>query len=119
MQLLVSEIHAAVQRPINFASALVHEFTLMMWTTYSWTMARLCFALVFRCRSAYNESLAGVSLLDWNEESFDKQGLRIDPYFPNGTLLPFIDPEPLPPAGTGDDKARRAECCVEIFPLVD
>jgi hypothetical protein len=31
------------------------------------------------CRTAFNESLAGVSLLDWDEESFDKQGLSIDP----------------------------------------
>ena len=61
-------------------------------------------------RSQYNESLAGVSLLDWAEESFDKQRLSgIDPYFSNGTLLKYIDPEPLPAVGTGDDKVMAYE----------
>ena len=61
-------------------------------------------------RSQYNESLAGVSLLDWTEESFDKQGLStLDPYFPNGTLLKYIDPEPLPLEGTSDDKVMAYE----------
>lgn len=55
-------------------------------------------------RSKFNESLAGESLLDETIESFDKQGLSISPYFDNGTLLPYISPDPLQPVGTGDDR---------------
>jgi hypothetical protein len=54
--------------------------------------------------SMYNESLAGVSLLDEENESFDKQNLTIDAVFPNGTFLPGISSQPLPPAGSGDDR---------------
>ena len=55
-------------------------------------------------RSLYNESLAGAMYQDSAEESFDKQGLWIDPYFSNGTLLPYIDADPAPAPGAGDDR---------------
>lgn len=51
----------------------------------------------------FNESLAGVSLLDEQNESFDRQNLSITATFPNGTFLPGISPEPLPSPGTADD----------------
>jgi len=54
-------------------------------------------------RSEFNESLAGVSLLDETNESFDRQNLSISAVFPNGTLLPGISSSALPPAGTADD----------------
>jgi hypothetical protein len=53
--------------------------------------------------SKYNESLAGVNLMDDPNESFDKQKLVINATFSNGTLLPGITGAPLPPAGSGDD----------------
>mmetsp|Transcript_22225 Transcript_22225/g.57982 ORF Transcript_22225/g.57982 Transcript_22225/m.57982 type:complete len:695 (-) Transcript_22225:268-2352(-) len=55
-------------------------------------------------RDVFNESLAGVLLHNDTLESFEKQNLFVDPYFANGTLLPYIDAGPLPPLGTGDDK---------------
>eukprot|EP00039_Didymoeca_costata_P010651 m.144175 g.144175 ORF g.144175 m.144175 type:complete len:689 (+) comp14911_c0_seq5:163-2229(+) len=55
-------------------------------------------------REVFNESLAGVSLLPWNLENFAAANLSINPYFPNGTLLKYIDEDPLQPVGTGDDK---------------
>lgn len=56
-------------------------------------------------RSAFNESLAGVSLLDEPNESFDRQNLTVDAVRSDGKgLLPGISPEPLLPAGTGDDR---------------
>ena len=56
-------------------------------------------------RDEFNESLAGVSLLDETNESFDKQNLTVVATLSDGrTLLPGISPEPLPPAGTADDR---------------
>eukprot|EP00041_Stephanoeca_diplocostata_P015760 m.302302 g.302302 ORF g.302302 m.302302 type:complete len:557 (+) comp20143_c1_seq11:266-1936(+) len=55
-------------------------------------------------RSLYNESLAGVFTSTQSGESFAAQNLSISPYFPNGTLLPYIDSGPIPPDGSGDDK---------------
>jgi hypothetical protein len=52
----------------------------------------------------FNESLAGVQLLDDPNESFDKQNLTVDAAFPNGTLLKGITSDPLPPVGTADDR---------------
>lgn len=68
-------------------------------------------------RSVYNESLAGVNLAQPGE-SFVKDRLDIDPYFPNGTLLPYIDREPLAAPGTGDDKVMAYEyfACVSNTP---
>lgn len=42
-------------------------------------------------RSVHNESLAGVSTMIQSGESFAGQNLSVSPYFPNGTLLPYID----------------------------
>jgi hypothetical protein len=55
-------------------------------------------------RSAFNESLAGVIYLDESNESFDKQNLTVDATYANGTIIPGISTEPLPPEGTGDDR---------------
>lgn len=54
--------------------------------------------------SEFNESLAGVQLLDESNESFDKQNLTIVATFPNGTLLPGITSDPLLPVGSADDR---------------
>jgi hypothetical protein len=43
----------------------------------------------------FNESLAGVLLHNDTNESFED--LDIDPFWPDGTLLPGISPDPLPP----------------------
>jgi hypothetical protein len=50
----------------------------------------------------YNESLAGVSVVDHSNEAFGN--LDINPYWPDGSLLTGISSEPLPPSGTGDDR---------------
>ena len=50
----------------------------------------------------YNESLAGVSVVDHSNEAFGN--LDINPYWPDGSLLNGISSEPLPPSGTGDDR---------------
>ena len=55
--------------------------------------------------SAFNESLAGVSSVDEPNESFD--GLNISPFWPDGSLLRGISPEPLPPEGADAAAARR------------
>ena len=54
--------------------------------------------------SLFNESLAGVQLLDDPNESFDKQNLSISATLPDGRLLPGISPEPLPAVGSADDR---------------
>ena len=51
----------------------------------------------------FNESLAGVSVLDEQNESFDRQNLSVSAAFPNGTFLPGISTVPLPVPGTADD----------------
>jgi len=68
-------------------------------------------------RDAYNESLAGVSALDEPNESFD--GLDIDPFWPDGSLLKGISPEPLPPAGTADDRLMAFSFFICASPLAD
>eukprot|EP00035_Acanthoeca_spectabilis_P026015 m.460925 g.460925 ORF g.460925 m.460925 type:complete len:691 (+) comp22172_c0_seq1:81-2153(+) len=55
-------------------------------------------------KDVYNESLAGVILHNDTLESFVKQNLTISPYFPNGTMLPYIDSDPLAPLGSGDNR---------------
>jgi len=50
----------------------------------------------------FNESLAGVLLHNDTNESFDE--LDIDPFWPDGSLIPGISAEPLPPLGSGDDR---------------
>jgi len=60
-------------------------------------------------KETYNESLAGVTLQDYYLESFAQQNLTIDPYFENGTLLPFIEQDALLPQGTGDDRLMAFE----------
>lgn len=56
-------------------------------------------------RSEYNESLAGVQVKEWSDlESFARQNITIDPFHDDGSLLKYINPEPLKPAGSGDDK---------------
>ncbi len=52
--------------------------------------------------SEFNESLAGVILHNDTNESFDT--LAINPFWPDGSLLPGISPEPLPPRGSADDR---------------
>ena len=56
-------------------------------------------------RSKYNESLAGVNTAFHNLESFVSQNLSsINPFFPNGTVIPGVDPNPISQEGSGDDK---------------
>jgi hypothetical protein len=56
-------------------------------------------------KSKYNESLAGVQEKEWSElESFALQNVTIDPFDANGRLLKYIDPDPMLPAGSGDDR---------------
>ena len=63
------------------------------------------FAAGREARSDFNESLAGVSLLDEPNESFDKQNLTVDAVRSDGKgLIPGISAEPLPPVGSGDDR---------------
>ena len=50
----------------------------------------------------FNESLAGVIVTGDPNESFGSLG--IDPRWPDGTLLPGVSAEPLPPRGTADDR---------------
>lgn len=54
--------------------------------------------------TTYNESLAGVNFQNHHLESFSAQNLSIDPYYPNGTLIPYVEDGPFPPAGSADDK---------------
>jgi hypothetical protein len=64
----------------------------------------------------FNESLAGVILHNDTNESFD--GLDIDPFWPDGaTLLPGISAEPLPPAGTADDRLMAFSYFICASPL--
>ena len=67
--------------------------------------------------SAFNESLAGVSLRDEGNESFDT--LDISPFWPDGSLLPGISPEPLAPAGSADDRLMAFSYFVCASPLAD
>jgi hypothetical protein len=65
--------------------------------------------------SEYNESLAGVSLLDESNEAFGS--LDIDPFWADGSLLTGISSEPLPPQGTADDRLMAFSyfiCAAEI-----
>jgi hypothetical protein len=67
--------------------------------------------------SEFNESLAGVVLPDDPNESFD--GLDIDPYWPNGTLLPGISEEPLPALGSADDRLMAFSYFICASPLAE
>lgn len=52
-------------------------------------------------RGVYNETLAGVIRLDEPLESFDH--VNVSATFDNGTVVPYVNPDPMPPEGTGDD----------------
>ena len=67
--------------------------------------------------SAFNESLAGVSLKDEPNESFDS--LDISPFWPDGSLLAGISPDPPAPAGSADDRLMAFSYFVCASPLVD
>jgi hypothetical protein len=66
----------------------------------------------------FNESLAGVSLLDESNESFDKQNLSVTAAYANGTLVPGVAPGPFPASGTGDDSVMAYSyfACVSDTP---
>ena len=65
----------------------------------------------------FNESLAGVSALDEPNESFD--GLDVSPFWPDGSLLRGISPEPLPPAGSADDRLMAFSFFICASPLAE
>ena len=69
-------------------------------------------------RNVYNESLAGTQLIDFAGESFDKQNLSLSALWPNGTVLPYVDADPMPPAGTGDDRVMAYQyfACLSTSP---
>lgn len=67
--------------------------------------------------SEYNESLAGVNLLNETNENFEH--LDIDPYWPDGTLLKGISNEALPPVGTADDRLMAFSFFFCASPLAD
>jgi hypothetical protein len=70
-------------------------------------------------RSKYNESLAGVQIKEWsNLESFARQNISINPFGKNGKLLKYISPDPLQPAGSGDDKLMAFQyfACLSTTP---
>jgi hypothetical protein len=69
-------------------------------------------------RSVYNESLAGVILHNDTLESFIKQNLTVDPYFANGTLIPYIDADPVGAFGSGDDRVMAYQffACLSTTP---
>lgn len=52
----------------------------------------------------FNESLAGVQLQNETNESFEQQNLTVAATLPDGSLVPGISAEPLPPIGTADDR---------------
>lgn len=61
-------------------------------------------------RKKYNESLAGVQVREYSaEESFALQNLSINPFYANGSVLKYIDPEPLGEDGSGDSKLMSFE----------
>jgi hypothetical protein len=68
-------------------------------------------------RGEFNESLAGVLMHNDTNEAFD--GLFIDPFGPGGALLPGISPEPLPPAGTADDRLMAFSFFICGSPLAE
>jgi len=53
----------------------------------------------------FNESLAGVLMHHDTDEAFGNLG--ISPFWPDGSLIRGVSPEPLPPSGTADDRTRR------------
>ena len=65
----------------------------------------------------FNESLAGVLLHNDTNESFED--LDIDPFWPDGTLLPGISPDPLPPLGSADDRLMAFSFFICGSPLAD
>ena len=67
--------------------------------------------------SEFNESAAGVILPGDPNESFN--GLDIDPFWPNGTLLRGISQEPLPPLGSGDDRLMAFSYFICGSPLAE
>jgi hypothetical protein len=71
-------------------------------------------------RSKYNESLAGVQIMEWSDlESFALQNITISPFDEEtGELLKYIDPEPIPTDGSADDKLMAFQyfVCVSTTP---
>ena len=67
--------------------------------------------------SEFNESLAGVILHNDTNESFDD--LDIDPFWPDGSLIPGISAEPLPPLGSADDRLMAFSYFICGSPLAD
>jgi hypothetical protein len=65
----------------------------------------------------FNESLAGVLLHNDTNESFDD--LDIDPFWPDGSLIPGISAEPLPPLGSADDRLMAFSFFICGSPLAD
>ena len=65
----------------------------------------------------FNESLAGVIVTGDPNESFG--GLGIDPHWPDGSLLPGISAEPLPPRGTADDRLMAFSYFICGSPLAE
>lgn len=59
----------------------------------SWTYGR-------ESRATYNESYAGVQPFT----TFGQFTVDVDPFFPNGSVIPFVSSEPLAPEGSGDTK---------------
>ena len=67
--------------------------------------------------SEFNESLAGVLNHTDPNESFGD--LSIDPWWPDGTPLPGISSEPLPPPGTADDRLMAFSYFICGSPLAE
>lgn len=74
------------------------------------TMAKVNHTSGREPRSKYDESLAGVQVREFStDESFDLQNIAIDPFYANGSVLKYIDPEPLGKDGDGDHKLMSFE----------
>jgi hypothetical protein len=67
--------------------------------------------------SEFNESLAGVIEPNDPNESFGSLG--IDPFWADGTLLPGISAEPLPPLGSADDRLMAFSFFLCASPLLE
>lgn len=70
-------------------------------------------------RSQYKESLAGVQVREYSaEESFALQNLSINPFNANGSVLKYIDPNPIGMDGQADEKLMAFEyfVCLSTTP---
>lgn len=70
-------------------------------------------------RKQYKESLAGVHIREFSdEESFALQNITIAPFYGNGTLLKYVNPNPLGKDGDADNGLMSYEYFVCLSPTV-